>query len=357
VTGAPNFVAIRLVWCILAAEKSTSVTLLVRPDAVDRTEALLQRQMSFRSRITLLRGDTTRPSLGLGSTDLFQLRERTTDIYQFDSLYHIGHSKARVEEVNIGGTRNLLDFARTVRALNRFNFYSTAFVCGDRSGVVLEDELERGQHFRNTYERTRFTAELEVKRSSSSLPVTIYRPSLLVGDSRTGELGPLDGPHYLVGMLVNAPARVPMMLPSAGTYPMHLVPVDFVAQAIHVLSQNPEAEGRTLHLVDPNPLSTRHALRLIQQFAGGQQDAASRQGRWLANLALRVPAVERLARQGREFLHEIENPVVFNSMYTMKYLAATGVTCPPFPDYAARLVEYVRADHDMWQVEQDDNLS
>ncbi len=356
VVGAPHYAAIRLVWVVLAAEPSTSVTLLVRPDELERAETILQKQMAFRSRISVIRGDSTRPGLGLGSTDLFQLRERITDVYHFDALYHVGHAKARVEEVNIGGTRNLLDFARSLRNLNRFNFYSTAFVSGDRSGVVLEDELERGQHFRNTFERTRFTAELEVRRASMNMPVTVYRPSLVVGDSRTGEFGPLDGPHYLIGMLANSPDRLPPLRPEAVTFPVHLVPVDYVARAMHAISMKTSSEGQTYHLVDPNPVSNRHAFRLISQLAGKPRAERST-GHWIARVASKVPGVDRLGSGTREFLHELENQVLFNSMHTAAALEGTGITCPAFPDYAERLVRAVKREVGGWDATADDNLS
>jgi thioester reductase-like protein len=356
VVGAPHFTAIRLVWCVLAAEPSTSVTLLVRPDAIERTETILQKQIAFRSRISVIRGDSTRPGLGLGSTDLFQLRERITDVYHFDALYHVGHAKARVEEVNIGGTRNLIEFARTLRSLNRFNFYSTAFVSGDRSGVVLEDELERGQHFRNTFERTRFTAELEVRRASMNMPVSVFRPSLVVGDSRTGELGPLDGPHYLIGMLANSPDRLPPLRPEAATFPVHLVPVDYVARAMHAISLQPSAEGKTFHLVDSNPVSNRHAFRLVSQLAGTPRAERSA-GHWIARMISHVPGADRISSGTREFLHELDNHVLFNSMQTSRALAGTGISCPSFPDYASRLVRSVKRENDGWDGTADDNLS
>src|SRR5699024_1590163 len=142
-----------------------------------------------------------------------------TDLYHLAAMHHLGAAKQQVEEVNIRGTRIALAVAREFKNLRRFHFYSTAFVCGAREGVILERDLEQGQSFRSTYERTRFTAELDVRRAMKDLPTSVYRASLVVGDSRTGEMYWLDGPWIFIQAIARNPDRLPTLLPSATHFP------------------------------------------------------------------------------------------------------------------------------------------
>jgi len=343
ITGMPNFVAVRLLWTLLDAEPKTHVALVVRGDLVERTEAELSRRVGVRSRVRVLRGDVVAPDLGLVDEDLERVLRETTDIYHLASIYHLGVAKNRAEEVNIQGTRHVLDIARRCDRLERLNHYSTAFVAGDRAGVILEGELETGQKFRNTFERTKFTAELEIRRAMHDLPISVYRPSMLVGDSETGEIDALDGPYFFFQLIVNNPTRLPVPLPSAAMHPLNVVPVDYVTRAMHAISIGENNVGRTFHLVDPNPISARDAFRMIAEHAE-RSAPRGRMPHWLAQRLLALPPVERLTRQGRAFLHELDSLTIFNSMNTMAALRHTGIIAPPFPTYVDRLVRYVQRD-------------
>ena len=292
ITGSPNFVAIRLLWSICDQEPDTRVTLIVRRDLIERTEAALARRVGVRSRVDVIPGDVVAKRLGLSDRAFDELVESVTDIYHLASIYHLGVDKRRAEEVNIQGTRHMLDTARACPNLVRLNHYSTAFVSGDREGVIMESELERGQHFRNTFERTKFTAELEVRRAFGELPISIFRPSLVVGDSVTGEIDRLDGPYFLLQLIALNPTRLPVPIPSSSSYPLNVVPVNFVAEAMHVISLNPWAEGKTFHLVDPNPVSSRDAFRMVAEHARRKAPRGSMPS-WLSRRLMELPLVER----------------------------------------------------------------
>ncbi len=352
VTGLPGFVALRLLWRLLADEPDTQVIGVVRPDLMPRAEAELARRVGMRARVRLFAGDVVASDLGLSPADTRHVCERVTDIFHLASIYHLGVAKERAEEVNIIGTRNVLALADRMPLLVRMMHYSSAFVAGDREGVILEDELERGQKFRSTFERTKFTAELEVRRAMQRLPISIVRPSLLVGDSRTGEIDRFDGPYFLIQLIVNNPTRLPVPVPSASNYPLNLVPVDYVVDAMHAISLVPWARGRTFHLVDPNPIAARDALRMIAEHAQRSAPRGSLPS-WLARRLMELPVVEQLTRSNRAFLHELDSLTFFNSMNTLSALEYTQVQCPPFPDYVERLVSYVRQRDERWSSEGD----
>ncbi len=134
---------------------------------------------------------------------------------------------------------------------------STAFVCGDRAGPVAEEELDCGQGFHNDYERSKFEAERRV-RTARGLHPTVYRPSVIVGDSVTGFTSSYHGPYRFLELgtrlaapprLPGSPQRLPLRLPFSGDEPRNLVPVDWVARAIVRIVGQPWWHGRTYHLV------------------------------------------------------------------------------------------------------------
>lgn len=337
VTGVPHFVAGLLVRSILQKEPETRVVVLARNDRVDRAREVVGPS----ARVEVVPARLVRADLGLEDDVRFDLLERVTDIYHCKSLYHLGVDKRRAEDVNIQATRNLLGFARQAPALHRFNHYSTAFVAGDRDGIVLEGELDRGQHFRNTFERTKFTAELEVRRAAGELPITIFRPSLVVGHSRTGAVDVLDGPYFLLQLLTKNPGRVPLRVPSATGAPFNVVPADYVAEAMHALSLRDGAEGMTYHLVDPAPIRAADAVQLIAEYANAGA-APSRMPGWVRDRFLAVPAVSRWVRSGRAYLHELDGNTFFNAANALRDLRETSLLCPSFPTYVERLVSWSR---------------
>ena len=347
VTGAPSFTAMQLVWRILEREPRTRVTLLVRGDRLTRTENLLSRYPAARERVRMWRALVTEVDFGLEPARIAELRERVTDVYHMAGLYHLGVAKEQAEEVNIRGTRMVLDAARTMTRLQRFNHLSSAYVCGDREGVILEDDLELGQHFRNTYERTRFTAELDVRRARREMPVSVFRPSLVVGDSRTGEIGWFDGPWLFVQAIARNPDRLPTLLPSASQYPFNVVPSDWVAAALHEISRRDDAVGRTFHLTDPAPVSQASAFRLLAQHIHEGPVRSTLQSK-LAERILSIGMVERMTRRQRPFLNELDSLAIFNCSNTLKALHGTGLPCPFFPDYVARLVEFAHLESPAW---------
>jgi thioester reductase-like protein len=174
----------------------------------------------------------------------------------------------------------------------------------------------------------------------------VVRPSIIVGDSRTGEIDRMDGPYYLVRTIVNFPVDVHIPLPGGGTYPLNMVPVDFVAAAADVISRDPNAAGKTYHLTDPNPMSARRVFEVVADVAGRKRPKGM-----IPSLAyrylFRLPYVESLLRPQRHFVEMFNQLTIYNCMNTLQCLAGTGVQCPAFPSYATALVGYVqRRDHE-----------
>jgi thioester reductase-like protein len=350
VTGYPGFIGKRLVRRLLQAEPNSDFFLLVQEKFVEdaRKYVRASRRKNL-DQVHILTGDIADMHLGLAADELKNLTRKLTDIYHLAAISYLGVSDDHMWQVNVQGTVNLLELAEAARNLQRFNHVSTCFVAGDREGVITEEELDCGQEFRNLYERTKFEAEKKVRQAMHRLPISIYRPSIVVGDSKTGEIGRFDGPYYLGILLVSSPLAVPMPLPGDGGAPMNMVPVDYVVEAIRYLSSLPEAAGMTFQLVDPNPMSARGAYQLIARSAGMKANRISLATglprsllSGLTKLVLSVPGLERISRASRQAIDYVSSMSIYNSTNTMRLLAGSGIHVPPFESYVENLVGYVR---------------
>jgi nucleoside-diphosphate-sugar epimerase len=340
VTGFPSFVARRLVQTILANEPDSTVRLLVRPDYVDAAARHLSAMQADRERIKLLSGDVVALDLGLSGGEYLDLVAHVTDVYHIASIWYLGVDPKQTHLVNVGGAKNVIDAAHEMKQLERLNHFSTALVAGDRGGVIMEDELDAGQSFRNPYEATKFEAEQWMRRAMRTLPISVYRPTVIVGDSVTGEIDKMAGPYYLMYAITRAPANMPVVLPGRGEKPLNLVPIDYVCKAIHRISLTDGTANKTFHICDPNPLSARKVFELVAEHASKPAPIGGAPIR-LARLAMRLPYLERFVRGQRQFLEELYQLTIYNSINTTAALAGS-LQCPALPDYVGNLVAYIR---------------
>jgi thioester reductase-like protein len=339
VTGYPGFIGKRLVEHIARQDPVGRIYLLVQPKFLKDAKKYADRLTG--AKVELLSGDIVDMHLGLSGDEYVRLCEEVTDIFHLAAIFYLGISRDTAWKVNVDGTRNVLELARDCAHLRRFNHFSTCYVSGDRVGVIAEDELDVGQQFRNAYEETKFQAEKLVRKAGQSLPVTIYRPSSVVGDSRTGEIDRFEGPYYLGILLVTSPLAVPLPLPGNGVAPLNVVPADFVVEATWALSRDPRAVGKTLHLVDPNPMSARRVYELIAERVNKRLPRFNISAR-AADVMLRLPFLEKMARPQRAAISYVNHLAIYNSHNTLSLLDGTGIGCPPLSSYLDKLVAYVR---------------
>jgi len=341
VTGYPSFGARQLVAHLLRAQPSALVYAVVEADQADQaSEHLASLASQERQRVVLLGGSVTHIDLGLSGAEFRSLTAEVDRIHHMAQVSHLDADRTQAERVNIRGTLEILDLARNCGHLKALVHHSTAFVAGDRAGTVLERELDERQGFRTVVESTRMTAEKLVRASMNRLPALVLRPTLVIGDSQSGEVDRLDGPYLVVLLVLGAPGDMAVPLPRSDA-PLHLVPVDYVTRAAHALGRDGRAIGKTFHIVDPDPLPARRAFELIARAGGHRAGGSIPPG--LARFLLRTPGLERLARSPRAFFEHINTPVDFDASTTASFLAGTGITCPPFESYVEQLVAYVRA--------------
>jgi thioester reductase-like protein len=342
VTGFPAFTARRMLEKVLDADARVRAYLLVREKfRQEADEYLAHLPAKSRRRVRPLAGDVCDIDLGLSGAEYRELASELTTIVHCAAAYYLGVPREMALRVNVDGTRNVLELAGACARLERLCHFSTAFVSGDRKGVIMEEELDARQRFRNAYEETKFRAELLVREAAHRLPVVVMRPGIIVGDSRTGVIDRLDGPYHLIRLIVSSPLDVALPLPGRGGAPLHLVPVDFVVDAAYALMHDPRAIGLTFHLTDPCPLAARRAYELVAERANRKPPKGSFP-EILSRAALRFPLVGALTRVPFDFLESINHMAFYNCQNTLSLLRPTGLFCPPFDSYVDNLVRHVR---------------
>jgi len=343
VTGFPStFLATRLLAKLLREEPNERFCCVVPSKFEARARAWVgELDARDRGRIELLEGDTASMDLGLSGREWVELAARVRVIHHCAAITFLGVERQTAERVNVGGTREVLELAENAVEFERLVHWSTALVSGARRGYVLEDELEAPAGFRNPIEETRFRAERIVRDASKHVPTTVLRPTIEVGDSRTGEIDRLEGPYLLVLLLLNAPVDLRVPLPGRGLVPLNLVPIDYVVDAGYAIVSDPRSLGRTFHLVDPKPLTARRVFELIAHAAGRPVP----RGFLPANIAtalLRAPGFERYSQMPLAFLEQLATEVVYDARGTSELLAGRNLECPGFEQYVDVLVQHVR---------------
>jgi len=345
-TGFPTFPARRMCEELLRSDgvtqRKTLVHAVVRSklagEAIAALEALPFEQ---RQRVNLIEGDAAAMDLGLSGEEFSSLAHEVDRIHHVAQVSYLGVNPKTAEQVNVGGAREILEFAEACTSLRCLVFHSTAHVSGDREGLVLEDELKAGQSFRNIVEETKARAEKLVRAAMDRLPISVVRPSIVVGDSTTGEVDRFDGPYLLILLIVTSPPDFALPLPGRGNALLNLVPIDYVVRAAHAIGRSERAIGKTFHLVDPTPLPARRVFELVAR-AGGRRLPRGFIPANITKALLRTPGLERFAKSPRALLDTLGTDVTYDHAHTDEILADTLIQCPPFESYVDRIVEYVQ---------------
>jgi nucleoside-diphosphate-sugar epimerase len=282
-------------------------------------------------------GDITSPGLGLEGKAEARLRDRLTSAYHLAAVYDLAVTRALGMKVNVEGTRNVLELLRKARRFERLHYVSTCYVAGDTTGVFKEDDLDVSQGFKNFYEETKYLAEKDV--AASGLPVTVYRPSIVVGDSRTGETAKFDGPYFTLTAMERVPSGTLFFRIGSGKNPANLVPVDYVVEAMAQLAGAKESAGRTYHLADPHPLSAFEVGELFARELGKSFNYLP-VPKGIAKALFRPGIVQKTFGMPVETIDYFDHPCRFDTARAVHDLAARGVVCPRLPDYVGKLVEF-----------------
>ena len=348
-TGFPGFLGSALLPRLLARREGVRAICLVQPQhmavAQHRVGEIEAAHPHTIHRIELIEGDITVPDLGIGPADRDAL-EDVKEVWHLAAVYDLAVAHEVAQRVNVDGTAHVLAFCQSRPKFNRLQYVSTCYVSGGYEGEFSEDALDEGQTFLNHYESTKFDAEMLVRKAmADGLPATIYRPGIVVGDSRTGATQKYDGPYFLATFMQRQlPIAVIPSVGAADRVSVSLVPRDFVIEAMDQLSVLDRSVGRTYALTDPNPPTVR---QVVDSFAGhlGKRVIWVPLPLGITRAALGfVPGLERLLGLPAEALDYFASPTTYSTANTVADLAGTGLECPQFESYAGRLLEF-KVDH------------
>ena len=345
ITGFPGLIANRLVKR-LAAERVRFI-LLVQPALLQRAreevEQIASETGAARDNLQIVEGDITSDDLGMASAELETARRETTTLFHLAAIYDLAVERELAMRVNVGGTRNVNTFVKTIRNLRRYHYVSTCYVAGKRKGLILETELRHNAGFRNHYEETKYAAELEVEALKSELPVTIHRPAVVCGDSRTGETAKYDGIYYLIHYLRRWPGALTLLNIGNREVRLNLVPIDFVIEAMVALAKDDRAVGVTVQLADPAPLTTHQLFDEISKAIGGRDSFATIPA-GIVYPVLMLPFASKITGLPHSAVPYFFLEQTYDTTRARELLEPHGIRCPRFPDYVEALVNFV-AEH------------
>ena len=346
-TGATGGIGRELIRLFLERSQDR-LLLLVRPKPSATQEERIERLLGkmgingeSKNRIRVLAGDVTQPRLGLGAEEWERVIRETDEFYHIAALTQLAASWEEAEKINLQGTLHALELAREAQRrgkLTRFFYYSTAFVAGSLTPVhALEGELIENPAFANAYEATKFLAEKKVREASSDgLPVTIFRPSIVVGDSERGAIAEFNVIYPFMRLFAHGLLR---RVPSQPEHSFNIVPIDFVVEASFAIARQEESVGKTFHLVSENPPTLKMLLEIKDSYG------------FFPPVEVVPPekfSVEDLQPQEREiftaldpYLGYLESSLTFDIKNTREALRGTEVSLPVTdPAFLKKLCDY-----------------
>jgi NAD(P)-dependent dehydrogenase (short-subunit alcohol dehydrogenase family) len=357
VTGATGFIGKRLVKKLLERRGSV-VYFLLRPESESKVAELLQFWGVGKNRACPVFGDLTTRKLGVSADDIKQLKGQIDSVYHLAAVYDLKADEESQVQVNIEGTRNVVEFAKAIEA-GHFHHVSSIAAAGLYEGVFREDMFDEAEGLDHPYFMTKHESE-KIVRKECKVPWTVYRPAMVVGDSTTGEMDKIDGPYYFFKLIQRMRQLLPPWMPSVGLEGgrVNIVPVDFVVNALDHISHLPagkaELNKRCFHLVDPVGYRVGDVLDIFSKAAHAPKmnlfinaallgfiPKSVKKGLMALAPVRRVRnAVMKDLGLPDDMLTFVNYPTRFDCRDTLAALKGSGIECPSLNDYAWRLWDY-----------------
>ncbi|EDY87411.1 male sterility C-terminal domain [gamma proteobacterium HTCC5015] len=352
VTGATGFIGKRLVQKLLN-EKRGTIYVLTRSGSKKKLNQLIK-QWGGGDRIVPVTGDLSRNKLGVSAAKLKELKGNIKHFYHLAAIYDLSASAEAQETANIEGTRNAIQLAEAIEA-GCFHHTSSIAAAGTYSGVFREDMFEEAEGLGHPYFRTKHDSE-GIVRKECDIPWRVYRPGVVVGDSKTGEMDKIDGPYYLFKSLQklrnNMPKWMPLVGLEGGTW--NIVPVDFVVDAMTYISHQRGLNGQCFHLTEDNPRRIGEVINIFADAAHAPQMTMRINAKmfsfipsYIVSGVAEIPPVQRFINAisndlgiPADLLKFVNHPTRFDNRETRKILKGTGIKAPDIKDYAWRLWDY-----------------
>ena len=354
VTGATGFIGRHLVQVLLDRHEG-DVHVLVREDSMGRLEELSAR-WGHPGRVKPLIGDLSERRLGVSDADVERLRAGgVAHFFHLAAIYDMTADDATNEALNVGGTRSAVGLANELQA-GIFHHVSSIAAAGLYKGLFREDHFDQGQKLPSAYHRTKFESE-RIAREETQIPWRVYRPAIVIGNSKTGEMDKIDGPYYFFKLIQKLRHYVPEWVPLAGPELgwTNIVPVDYVAEAMDHIAHQPDLDGQAFHLTDTRGgMRSGEVLNTFARAAHAPQMAlrvdkklTDALPKGVGSMLMQLPALKGVRRAILDDLHIPEEVVEFvgltaqfDTRDTERALRGSGIELPELDSYAYRLWDY-----------------
>jgi thioester reductase-like protein/short-subunit dehydrogenase len=361
VTGATGFIGRHLIERLLDRAPGQDgrvgdIYVLVRESSLDKLQTLQDRWgVTAEGRIKPVIGDLAKPRLGVSEEAFAELKAAgIDDFFHLAAIYDMTADEERNRIANVDGTRNAVGLANGIEA-GRFHHVSSIAAAGLYKGLFREDMFDEGQKLDHPYHRTKFESE-QIARDQTNMPWRVYRPAIVVGSSKTGEMDKIDGPYYFFTAIKMArhylPGWFPLVGPELGY--TNIVPVDYVADAMDYIAHEDGLDGQAFHLTNPKSQRSGEVMNVIAEAAHAPQMSMRIDTRLLEALPkgtlgmlMQLPAAKNVRRAiladfgiPDEILGYVGLTAQFDTRDTERALAGSGISVPPLESYAAKLWDY-----------------
>ena len=353
VTGVTGFIGRNLVERLL--QREGTIYALVRSGSRGRLEELRTSWGADGARIVPIAGDLAQPSLGVSEEDLVNLRGDVDHFFHLAAIYDMSAGAEAQEVANVEGTRHAVELATAIEA-GCFHQVSSIAAAGLYRGEWREDMFDEAENLDvHPYFRTKHESE-RVVREECTRPWRVYRPGIVVGDSRTGAIDKIDGPYYFFKLLQRARRVLPSWLPAVGVEggEINIVPVDYVAAAMDHIAHEPGLDRQAFSLTDPRPKTAGELVNLFAKAADAPQAAyrldsgVTDPATSLVKSGLRLfPPAKRVGNRALNelgvppgILNYLDYPTHFDSTNAEAALAGSGIEVPRLETYADKLWDY-----------------
>ncbi len=353
ITGATGFIGKRLVKKILA-RKGSVVYFLMRESSRDKVAGLLEYWGTTKTRAIPVYGDLRAEKLGVSKEDQKTLNKNIDHFFHLAAIYDMKAGEQEQMDVNVQGTRNTVQLANAIGA-KCFHHTSSIAAAGMYEGIFREDMFDEAEGLDHPYFATKHESE-KIVRNECKTPWRVYRPGMVVGDSKTGEMDKIDGPYYFFKLIQRIRQMLPPWMPTIGIEGgrINIVPVDYVVNAMDYIAHQPDLDGRAFHLTDPEPMRVGEVLNTFCRAAHaptmsirvnaallGFIPKSVKKGLTSLTPVRRVTdAIMKDLGLPDEVMQFVNYPTRFDNRDTEKVLKGSGISCPPLSSYAAPIWDY-----------------
>ena len=352
VTGATGFIGRYLVENLL--QREGTIYVLCREASLGKVETLRKKVGDLDGRVVPVMGDLTQPELGISDADQDKLRGQVNHFFHLAAVYDLEAGESEQIMANVEGTRNAMGAAKALQA-GCFHHTSSIAAAGMYPGIFREDMFEEAENLDDPYLRTKHEAEGLV-RKQCKVPYRIYRPAMVVGHSKTGEIDKIDGPYYFFSLIKKLRQLLPPWMPMVGIEGgrFNLVPVDYVADALDYLAHQDGLDGKCFHLTDETHYKIGEVINIFARAGHAPQMNMRVDTRmfsfmppFLRKTLGTLPPVRRITNTVLEDLGIPRAVLKFTRYYTkfdnreaQAALEGSNIKCPKLESYAWRLWDF-----------------